>query len=54
MARVSARRYADYLVDVGQAVREPQRTGQAGRPLLRYRWYTEDPSASRGAPPTAS
>ena len=54
LARVSARRYADYLVDVGQAVREPQRTGQAGRPLLRYRWYTEDPSASRGTPPTAS
>lgn len=38
LARVSARRYLDYLVEVGQAVRSPQRTGHAGRPLLQYGW----------------
>ena len=41
LARVSARRYLDYLVEVGQAVRSPQRTGQAGRPLLQYGWRAQ-------------
>lgn len=38
LARVSARRYADYLVERGQTVRTSQRSGQAGRPLLLYSW----------------
>ena len=38
LARVSARRYPDYLVERGQPVRTSQRSGHAGRPLLLYSW----------------
>ncbi|MFL6051484.1 MAG: response regulator [Actinoallomurus sp.] len=37
LSRVTARRYLEYLVDSGQAVRAP-RYGQVGRPELHYRW----------------
>jgi response regulator of citrate/malate metabolism len=37
LSRVTARRYLEYLVDSGQAVRTP-RYGQVGRPELHYRW----------------
>jgi len=37
MSRVTARRYLEYLVDHGMAVRAP-RYGQIGRPELRYQW----------------
>ncbi|HZG03533.1 MAG TPA: response regulator [Streptomyces sp.] len=35
--RITARRYLEYLVATGQAVRTPQ-YGQVGRPELHYRW----------------
>lgn len=38
LARVSSRRYLEHLVEVGQVERRPTRTGQAGRPQLRYVW----------------
>jgi response regulator of citrate/malate metabolism len=37
LSRVTARRYLEYLVDCGQAVRTPL-YGQVGRPEMRYRW----------------
>lgn len=37
MSRVTARRYLEYLAEVGMAVRTP-RYGQVGRPELRYQW----------------
>lgn len=37
VSRITARRYLEYLVDSGLAVREPQ-YGQVGRPELCYRW----------------
>jgi response regulator of citrate/malate metabolism len=37
VSRVTARRYLEYLVDCGQAMRTPQ-YGQIGRPEMRYRW----------------
>lgn len=40
ISRVSARRYLEYLVANGQAVRELLHDGRAGRPIVRYRWGT--------------
>ncbi|GAA0328871.1 response regulator [Actinoallomurus spadix] len=37
LSRITARRYLEYLVDGGQAIRTP-RYGQVGRPELHYRW----------------
>ncbi|MGW0732784.1 response regulator [Streptomyces sp. NPDC002851] len=37
LARITARRYLEHLVDTGRAARSPQ-YGQVGRPELHYRW----------------
>ncbi|GGY79538.1 response regulator [Streptomyces nitrosporeus] len=41
MSRITARRYLEYLVTVGRAVRRPS-YGQVGRPELTYRWVAEN------------
>ncbi|GAB3466943.1 response regulator [Actinophytocola sediminis] len=44
MSRVTARRYLEYLAEVGMAVRAPK-YGQVGRPELHYQWSSTPVSA---------